>query len=147
MLKYYDDNVQLPASSELQLVFSVGEFLKSQGYKIRFEISNMGQSIDLVGIKNRWITAVEAKLNNWRRALVQCRAHESVADYIVIALAQKSVSSELDEELKANGWGLLLYNSVKDEWVWRVKPVRNQKIWKPQRKRFVESMKKVSYVS
>jgi hypothetical protein len=136
-----------PESSEFWLVCSVTDFLVSQGYRVRLEVSNMGQSIDAVATRGRWITAIEAKRKNWRRALDQCRAHCLVADHIVVALAVKVVPPDLFRSLIANGWGLLIYDSSENKWRWEIRPKRNTRVWKPQRRRFVSSLRKVSYAS
>ena len=136
-----------PEFNELRLVLSITEFLTESGYRVRLEVSNMGQSIDLVATKNRWITAIEAKRKDWGRALQQCRAHVLVADFIVIALAQKSIPTDLSEELIRNGWGLIMLDFSKDSWNWKIQPKKNRKVWKPQRERFAASMKEIAYAT
>jgi hypothetical protein len=107
----------------------------------------MGQSIDVVATKNRWITAIEAKRSNWRRALEQCRAHALVADYIMVALALKKAPAELAEALRQRGWGLLMYDAGTEAWRWEIRPRRNDRIWHPQRRRFSENLRRVSYAT
>jgi hypothetical protein len=136
-----------PTVTESRLVMSVAEHLFEEGYRVRLEVSNMGQSIDVVATKNRWITAIEAKRRDWRRALQQCRAHVLVADYVAIALAQRSVPAELSQILHADGWGLLLYDSTQGEWRWEIRPRKNERVWQPQRRRFSDNMRKVGYAS
>ncbi len=136
-----------PCSSEFWLVCSVTKHLVEEGYRVRLEVSNMGQSIDVVATKNRWITAIEAKRHDWRRALEQCRAHMLVADYIVVALALRNAPSELSETVQRYGWGLLLYNRAFQAWGWDIKPRRNERVWLPQRRRFSASLKKVKYAT
>ena len=133
--------------SEYNLVCSVTGHLVKEGYKVRSEVSNMGQSIDLVATKNRHITAIEAKKYNWRRALEQCQAHTLVADYIVLAVAIKKTPTELTEILREKGWGLLKYEATSDSWCWDIKPTRNSNVWQPQRQRFSADLRKVNYVA
>lgn len=147
MKKSCDFPSQDPIITEFRMVCSVTEHLFGEGYRVRLEVSNMGQSIDVVATKNRWITAIEAKRTDWRRALLQCRAHLMVADFIVIALALKNVPTELSQTLHANGWGLLMYDSTSGEWRWEIKPRKNKRVWQPQRRRFSEHMRKVNYVT
>lgn len=136
--------MKTPKLSERQLVSSLTVFLSGQGFKVKHEVSNMGQSIDMVATKNRWITAIEVKRRDWRRGLQQCRAHELIADFIVLAMKQYTVPVGLSNELKRNGWGLITMDAPAVSWHWRIEPKRNQQVWKPQRKRFTASMKKIT---
>lgn len=136
-----------PIQSEFLLVCSATKYLFEEGYRVRLEVSNMGQSIDIVATKNEKVTAIEAKINNWRRALQQCKAHALVVDFIVIALAQKKIPAELLNTLNTNGWGLLVYDKRNDTWCWEVKPMKNNRIWLPQRNHFLKGLEKVSYVN
>lgn len=133
--------------SEELLVSLITEYLAMDGYRVRHEVSNMGQSIDLVATKNRWITAIEAKRSHWRRALEQCKAHTLVADYIAVALPQQVAAEELNLYLEAEGWGLLLYESNTNRCYWEIQPKRNKRVWRPQRQQFAKDLKKVEYAS
>lgn len=134
-------------SSEYSLVCSITEFLSLEGYRVRLEVSNLGQSIDVVATNNRWVTAIEVKLCNWRRALEQCQAHTLVADFIVVAISQKKVPDELLSLLSDQGWGLLHYSEERRVWDWIAKPKLNSKIWKPQRKQFSQLLRTVKHVA
>ncbi|MBX3728537.1 MAG: hypothetical protein KF858_05065 [Candidatus Sumerlaeia bacterium] len=135
--------------TELDLVCSLVPFLVDEGYDVKLEVSNMGQSIDLVGLRgnNRWLTAIEVKRTNWKRALEQCQAHALVCDYIAIALALKGVPKQLSHELNHNGWGLLLFNHDARTWDWTIRPVVNRRVWKPQRTRFLMNLREISHAS
>ena len=136
-----------PPSSEFWLVNSVRDHLLAEGYQVRLEVSNMGQSIDVVATKNRWITAIEAKRSDWRRALVQCRAHVLVADFITVALGLRKPPAALADTLHQNGWGLLMFDQTTDAWRWEIRPKRNDRVWRPQRRRFSEGLRKVSHAT
>ncbi len=133
--------------SESVLVQSVKGHLSGEGYRVRLEVSNMGQSIDMVATRSRWVMAVEAKRNNWRRALRQCKAHAVVADYITVALGLQKVPLELAAVLQENGWGLLMPHGSWGQWIWAIRPKRNQRVWKPQRRRFAEHLRSVRYAN
>ena len=136
-----------PLGSEFSLVNSVTGHLQSEGYGVRLEVSNMGQSIDVVATRNRWVTAIEAKRSDWRRALVQCRAHVLVADYITVALGLKKPPAELVDALHDNGWGLLMLDQATDKWQWTIRPRKNDRIWGPQRRRFIHDLRKIGYAA
>ena len=145
-MKKFSRNI-ITTPTEYELVHSVTDFLYADGYKIRFEVSNMGQSIDILATKGRWITAIEVKRTDWKRALHQCQTHTLVADYVVLALALQSVSQELEGTLCENGLGLLLFDKATSLWNWELKPRQNSRVWKPQRQRFSIDFRKVDYAS
>lgn len=128
----------LPALVESSLVESLGAHLISKGYSVFVEVSNMGQSVDVVALKDGRRTMIEAKLHSWKRALEQCKAHKLVGDYIVIAMPmRKNIPTALTGALRKNGWGLLTFDPFKDEWKWTVRPRLNRRgIWRPQQERF-----------
>lgn len=129
------------------MVKSLAIYFNSQGYKVKLEVSNMEQSIDMVVQKplETLVIAIEAKLNNWKCAIQQCKAHTLVCDYIVIALALKKVPLKLLSILNEKGWGLIMYNSINDSWKWEIKPQKNNNIWKPQRKKFLNKLQEIEY--
>src|SRR5438067_204502 len=96
--------------SEAQLVMMLTSWLVTNGYKVRHEISNMGQSVDVVAIRGRWVTVFEAKIGKWRKALQQCQGHEAVADYICLALACGTINDDLRSEVEKRGYGLVHYS-------------------------------------
>lgn len=131
--------------TEQDFTIEIEEFLQVQRYNIRCEVPNMGQSIDILASKSRWTTAIEAKLTNWKRALAQCKAHELVADYICIAIATKSVSKDLELEVKERGYGLIHFDSRNSKCVWVIKPRRNTKVWPAQRRLFGRNLRGIEY--
>jgi hypothetical protein len=105
----------------------------------------MGQSADLVATKGRWVTMIEAKTRDWRRAIAQCRAHELVADYVCVALLSECPSDALLVELMRNGYGLLLVSPTTLACNWYAPPERNRDVWTPQRRRLSSSLRQVTY--
>ena len=131
---------------EEELVLALSQFLASTGYRIRHEVPNMGQSADLVATRGRWVTIVEAKLRNWRRALEQCRAHEQVADFVCIALLGAQASDALVREVESTGYGLVLVSSADGKCQWITQPTRNKSVWRPQRRMLSESLRLIRHV-
>lgn len=132
---------------EADLVDSLARELKDEGYRIRVEVSNMGQSIDMVATRGRWVTVIEAKMQDWRRAVNQCRAHEPVADYICIAVASVKISDSLTEEAKRSGYGIIHYCRTSQKFRWVLRPPRNKRIWAPQRRHWARGVKRVDYAN
>lgn len=131
--------------SESVIVSDLVEFLHRGNYKVRLEVPNLGQSADVVATRGRWVTLMEVKVRDWRKAIEQCRAHLHVADYVCIVIATKGVSLRAKEEITKHGFGLIHYDaSGQLEWVKR--PSRNSTIWLPQRRVLSSKMKRISYV-
>lgn len=130
---------------EAELVDAVTTLFCKDGYRVRHEVPNMGQSIDLAATKNRWITAVEAKLHDWRRGIKQCQAHELVADYICIAIATQGISDQLRDQALLKGYGIILWDTRKSICTWVERPKRNEKVWLAQRRHFSRKLREIEY--
>lgn len=135
---------KLKFSSEEQLVTELIKFLVHEGYKVRREVSNMGQSVDVVASKWRWHMLVEAKLSNWKRAIEQCQAHKLVGDHVCVAVGLKGISEDLLDTVQQHGIGLIKCTPNSCEWVTTPKQIKEY--WKPERKRFLENLKGISHV-
>ncbi len=127
--------------AESEVVSLLSTFLESAGFKTREEVSSMGQSIDLVAQKNRWIYAFEAKRDNWRKGLLQCKAHELIADYVCLAMGSRTVSESLLDEIDRLGYGLVWCNPEDKTCKWVQLPKVNKNIWKPQKQLLVKGLR------
>lgn len=133
------------SASEARVVGGLVRFFTGEGYRVRLEVPNMGQSADVVASRSRWLTFVEAKRHDWRRALRQCQAHQAVADYICVAISLRSVSNALLQEAKDAGYGLIRCDLASQTCEWVLQPSRNTKVWPPQRRRLMAAMKAIDY--
>lgn len=131
--------------SEESMVEQLTEFLVHMGYGVRREVPNMGQSIDLLATKGRWVTCIEAKLTDWKRALVQCKAHELVADFVCVAIASASVSEGLLVDASNKGYGVIHFDKKKCSCSWVLQPKQNVNIWPPQREHFSNRMRIIAH--
>jgi hypothetical protein len=131
---------------EENLVDSVVALLSKDGYRIRREVPNMGQSADIVATRGRWVTFIEAKVGHWRRALNQCRAHEQIADYICVAIAAFSLCEEFISTARERGYGIIHCNPARSHCEWVQFPKRNHNIWPPQRQHWSKCLRVVGYV-
>jgi hypothetical protein len=129
--------------SEKGLVARVIDFLDKDGYQIRLEVPNSGQSADLVAAKKNNILIIEAKVNNWKRALEQCKAHENIADFICIALGAKELSNNLIDEARKRGYGIIHCSGEVGTCKWMVEPQKNNNMWLAQRNHWEEFLKEV----
>src|SRR5437588_10862521 len=114
--------------SEHELVATLVSKLKREGFRVMTEVSNMGQSADIVAIKGRWVTLIEVKDRNWYRAIQQCLAHEQIADYICVAVASASVPKRLAELAAQAGYGLLHYLKDEQDFAWIIRPRLNRSV-------------------
>ena len=130
---------------EATLVAALSRFLVAGGYRVRLEVSNMGQSADLVATRGRWVTCIEAKVKDWRTAIRQCVAHEAVADFVCIAVALRRNHEPLVEAARARGYGVIACDPASKQCGWILAPRRNLAVWAPQRKRMTAAMKEVGY--
>jgi hypothetical protein len=130
--------------SEAKLVVSLTSWLAANGYRVKHEVSNMGQSADVVATRGRWVTVFEAKVGNWRKALQQCEAHEPVADFICVAVACGTIKDKLRVEVEKRGYGLVHY-TPNQELQWVCKPMRNSRVWLPQRRVWSDVIRRVAY--
>ena len=92
--------------SENDIVNLIAGFLVGEGYRVFCEVCSMNQRVDIIAQKNRWLTAIEVKKGDWRKALWQCRAHEPVVDFVCIAIGTVGVSDALSNAIKQAGYGL-----------------------------------------
>lgn len=138
--------MKAPSSPEGRLVDALTHFLSKRGYKVRVEVPNMGQSADVVATRGRWVTFIEVKVRDWRRALEQCRAHRQVADFICIAVGTKSISRTMSEAITLAGYGLI-HCSEDGDCHWIIHPARNVGLWRPQRQKLSDTLRKISHAN
>lgn len=116
--------------AEKAVVKQLVEQLIDKDTRIFLEVPSLGQSVDVAWISGEEITFIEAKVNDWRRALKQCEKHFLVADYIWIAVAMKTVNEALLDQARTLGIGVMHY---KDGLVLKcLDAKKNEKIWRPQ---------------
>jgi len=130
---------------EEQIINLLSNNYINNDYEIFTEVPNMGQSVDLVLKKGRWLTFIEAKLSNWKRAIEQCRAHELVADFIYVAIASVNISDKLIKEAESNGYGIIHLNPYSNSIQVICKAKMNKRIWKSQRVFLNNQMKELQY--
>lgn len=132
-----------PARTEEYVVLCVQSFLTGCGYRVIREVPNMGQSIDIVGLKGRWSLCVEVKLSDWRRGLEQCRAHTVVADHVALAIASASIPPLLLVAAEERGIGIIHFDWERHGCIWIRKPKLNTSQWRPQRRQFTSAIKAI----
>ena len=100
-----------PFYLELELIKPVSDYLKKQGYLVKHEIRIGYCRADLVGFQKEKVVAVELKLADWKRAIIQVKNYQLGADYVYIAvplLKSYNILRKAKHILKKEGIGLLI---------------------------------------
>jgi hypothetical protein len=116
---------------ESELYKPVSEYFKNKGYIVRYEIRIGFCRADIVAFKEGKITAVELKLRDWKKAIIQAKNYQLGSNYVYLAMPLSKVynilrKSELN--LRKEGIGLLIVNEKTLE----VKKIINAKLSKKQ---------------
>lgn len=100
-----------PFYLELELIKPVSDYLKNQGYNVKREIK-IGYCIaDIVAFKKNEVIAVELKLKDWKKAIIQARNYQLGTDFVFIAVPLFRVYNiirKAEYYLKKEGIGLLV---------------------------------------
>jgi hypothetical protein len=102
-----------PFYLELELVKPVSDYFKKQGCIIRYEIKIGFCRADIVAFKDEKITAIELKLRDWKKAIVQAKNYQLGCDYVYLAIPLLKASNVLrkaEHFLRKDGIGLLIVN-------------------------------------
>ena len=102
-----------PFYLELELVKPVVDYFKNQGYVVKREVRIGFCRADIVAFKNKKVTAVELKLNNWKKAIVQAKNYQLGSDYVYLAfplMKSFNVLRKAEIILRKEGIGLLNVN-------------------------------------
>ena len=65
-----------PFYLELELIKPVVDYFKNQGYVVKREVRIGFCRADIVAFKDNKVTAVELKLNEWKKAIVQAKNYQ-----------------------------------------------------------------------
>ena len=102
-----------PFYLELELFKPVSDFFKRQGYVVKREVKIGYCKADIVAFKGDLVTAVELKLQNWKRAIIQAKNYQLGTDFVYIAfplMKSYSILRKAEFNLKSNGIGFLIVN-------------------------------------
>lgn len=101
---------------ENDIIFDSYDKLIKSNQKVLLGVPFMNRCIDMLLINDDQFIAIEFKLNDWKRAIIQARDHLLGVDKSYICLpCTKRVTDSIVESLEKEGVGLLQYhpNEVK----------------------------------
>jgi hypothetical protein len=98
------------------------------------EVPVLGRSVDLAYVRDGVLITVEFKVRDWRRALLQVRAHLLAADYCYICMPDRRVSNDMELSLERTGVGLLFYTE-EGKWPFTqvIEAKRSEETWETAR--------------
>jgi hypothetical protein len=102
-----------PFYLELELVKPVIDYFKKQGYVVKREVRIGFCRADIVAFNDNTVTAVELKLNDWKKAIVQAKNYQLGTNYVYLAfplMKSYNVLRKTEVILKKEGIGLLTVN-------------------------------------
>jgi hypothetical protein len=102
-----------PFYLELELIKPVSDYLKDRGYNVLYEIRIGFCRADLVGFKDDEVVAVELKLRDYKKAIVQAKNYMLGADNVYLAVPlfkSYNILRKAEYHLKKEGIGLLVVN-------------------------------------
>jgi len=103
----------IPFYREFELLKPVSDYFTAQGYTVAYEVTIGFCRADLVAFKDNVTTAVELKLHDWKKAVVQAKNYQLGADYVYLAFPLFNAYSLLrkaESILRKEGIGLLVAN-------------------------------------
>lgn len=134
-------NARVP---ECLIVERAVEYFADRHFATWVEVPTMGKSADVVARGGRYIYMTEAKVSDWRRGLEQAYHHLLVADFVLLAIGTRAVSSELCSRAHELGVGVL---HIDQACTLVLKPKQSLRIWKPQRSEFLRVLRGIANVS
>jgi hypothetical protein len=102
-----------PFYLELELIKPVSDYFKRHGYKVRYEIKIGFCRADIVAFKDGKASAVELKISDWKKAIIQAKNYQLGCDYVYLAFPLLRVYNILRKAeliLRKEGIGLLVIN-------------------------------------
>ena len=102
-----------PFYREIELIKPVSDYFINQGYRILEEVRIGYCKADLVAFKDNRVIAVELKLNDRKKAIVQAKNYQLGSDYVYLVfplMKSYSILRKSEFELKKEGIGLLIVN-------------------------------------
>ncbi len=110
------------------------------------EVPVYSRSVDLVeyNINTKELTAIEFKINDWKRALKQLNCITMCFDYLVLCIPRPKTQKcilNIYEACKQNGIGLYLWDDGNDIFTHDCMEINTKTIWKIQKQNIIKYLK------
>lgn len=120
---------------------------KREEVKLFPEVPVFCRSVDLVEVNNtkKRLTAIEFKLNNWKKAILQVKDVSICFDSLYICLPRpkkKNSEKKILNECMINGVGLLFYDENQNKFEKVLEGNNNRIIWRKQKEIIIEYLEK-----
>ena len=93
--------------AEYKMLLPLESYLHRKGFRTAREVPLLTKRIDLVGISNGRLVAIEVKVKNWQRALQQALCYKLCAHEAYIALCREFVHRADKKILQRYGIGII----------------------------------------
>lgn len=100
--------------SERDMVDVICEEMSRQGLRTHVEVPCFDRNIDIVVELPFGLAAIECKVRDWRRGLIQARHHLLCLDYCFVCLPRRTLKRETTMAFEESGIGLLLLDPSLD---------------------------------
>ena len=98
---------------EDEMFLHVINHYKNKGYTVIKEVNIGYCRADIIAFHNGKVTAIELKLNNWKKAIIQAKNYQLATDYVYIAFPLSKSYNILRKAryiLENEGIGLIVIN-------------------------------------
>ena len=122
--------------------------LYNNDYEYLFcEIPVFARSVDVVkyNVETNSITAIEFKLNDWKRVIKQALDVRISFDYLEICVLKpktEKTQRKIIDECERKGIGLYFYNEFQMTFEKILEPLKMQEVWGTQKLSIIEYLKK-----
>ncbi len=127
------------SEEELRHIF-VENYSRQLDIKIYLEVPVFSRSVDLVMQNNTdaTISAVEFKIHDWKRAILQAQSVSICFDYLYICIPKPKTSKgyqSVRSTCEANGIGLYVFDSDKKTFEKSIDSPKTEAVWSAQKRR------------
>ena len=116
---------------ESELIKPVSDYFINKGYKVRYEIRIGFCRADIVAFKDDKTTAVEQKIRDWKKAIIQAKNYQLGSNFVYLAVPLSrayNILRKAEHYLRKERIGLLIVNEKTHD----VKRYINAKLSKKQ---------------
>ena len=139
--------------SELELRSRYISFLNGvTNISVYLEVPVFCRSVDLVlhDEKHKKLTAIEFKLHDWKKAIMQAQTVGICFDYLSICLPKPKTSNavvKVTEACISNKVGLIFYDTLSERFETVVRSPMTSAVWKTQKEKIIKYLEVKSHES